>query len=246
MKYLRDVVVPGEIPPQMAAYKHQQARWAKGSTEVLLKLAFPLLHSNLSARNRIMGVFQMMQYAIQLALLGLLILTPLMIMYNAFYNLPVAPFSVLALSAPILYALGQQALYGEIWWRRMRYFPALLLLTCGMSLNNGRAAFSALMRQPSEFKRTPKYHLNGRSGWWTRSEYANIFGALDIIGETALGLYSTFGAVVALMLTPSMTPYMLFYSAGYFLIVGWSLWDRWLLIDSAYKIESEPIRQPGH
>jgi len=170
MKYLRDVVVPGEIPPQMDAYKQQQARWAKGSTQVLLKLAGPLLSSDLSARNRLMGLFQMMQYAIQIAMLGLLLMTPLMIMVNAFYTLPIAPFSVLALSAPILYALGQQALYGERWWLRMRYFPALLLVSCGMSLNNGKAAFSALLRQPGEFKRTPKYHLNGRSGWWTRGE----------------------------------------------------------------------------
>jgi len=245
MKYIRDVVVPGEIPPQMSAYKQQQARWAKGSTQVLLKLSGKLLRSDLSARNRIMGLFQMMQYAVQIALLTLLLLTPPMILLNAFNSLPIASFSVLTLSAPILYALGQQALYGEQWWRRMRYFPALLLFSCGMSFNNGKASVSALMRQPGEFKRTPKYHLNGRSVWWTRSQYAGLLRTFDIAGEITLGVYSLFGAAVAFILTPSMIVYMLIYATGYFLIVGWSLWDRWLLTHPARAAEPEPIRQPG-
>ena len=40
--YLVDVPVPGELPPQVQAYKMQQARWATGSTECLIKHAVPL------------------------------------------------------------------------------------------------------------------------------------------------------------------------------------------------------------
>jgi cellulose synthase/poly-beta-1,6-N-acetylglucosamine synthase-like glycosyltransferase len=37
--YLPDVEVPAELPPQMAAFKRQQARWATGAAQCLVKLA---------------------------------------------------------------------------------------------------------------------------------------------------------------------------------------------------------------
>ncbi len=243
--YDRDVVVPGEIPPQMSAYKHQQARWAKGSTQVLVKLLFPLLRSNLSIRNRIMGFLQLMQYAIQLVMLLLLILTPPMILLRVFDNMPVMPFSLLATSAPILYALGQHALHKENWWKRAFYFPSLLLFCSGMSLNNGRAALSAFLRIPSEFKRTPKFHLNGQSTQWTRSQYATLLSTPDITGEVFLGLYSLVGVWLAFEFAPSMLMYLLFYALSYFTVVGWSLWDRWLVMRPEHTSERETVRQPG-
>ncbi len=220
--YVRDVVVPGGIPPQMSAYKHQQARWAKGSTQVLIKLLIPMLRSQMTFRNRVLGFLQLIQYAIQLIVLLVLILIPPMILLNAFDNMPVGSFSLLAIAGPILYALGQQALYKENWWRRAIYFPALLIFSSGMSLNNGRAAISAFMRQPSEFKRTPKFHLNGQSKQWTRSQYAALMNTPDVTGEIIMGTYSLFGLILAILLSPSMILFMLLYVVAYFTIVGWS------------------------
>ena len=37
--YLPDVAVPAELPPQMAAFKRQQGRWATGAAQCLVKLA---------------------------------------------------------------------------------------------------------------------------------------------------------------------------------------------------------------
>ena len=39
--YLPDLVVPGEIPPQITAYKQQQARWAQGGTQCFRRLIMP-------------------------------------------------------------------------------------------------------------------------------------------------------------------------------------------------------------
>ena len=44
--YLPDLVVPGEIPPVIMAYKQQQARWAQGGTQCFRRLADPGLASS--------------------------------------------------------------------------------------------------------------------------------------------------------------------------------------------------------
>jgi len=245
MVYVREIVVPGEIPPQMSAYKSQQARWAKGSTQVLLKLAPQVLRSGLSKRNKVLGILQMMQYAIQIAMLAVLLLTPPMILLHAFDHVEVTPFSLLTLSAPILYALGQIALYKVNWWQRMTYLPVLLLLACGMSFNNGLAAITAVLGIQSEFVRTPKFHANQRTAWWTRSQYVGLFSNPKITGEAVLCTYSLVGVGIALIDMPSMAPYLLFYAASYGLIIGWSLWDMWLMRKPARRIEPEAISQPG-
>ena len=248
-KYVRDVVVPGEIPGQIAVYKQQQARWAKGSIQVMLKLIWPLIRSDLSIRNRIMGVMQMMQYAVQMVVLLLLLLTPPMIVLHGFDNLPLGLLSVLTLSAPLTYALGQQALYRQDWPRRMAYLPVLLLLGMGMACNNGRAVISGLLGQPGEFKRTPKFHMNSanlsKNDWWVRSQYASLLATPNIVGEMLLGLYSLLGFIAAVLIMPSMIPSMLIYVSACFLIVGWGLYDRWLLTRPLPGVESEAMQQPG-
>jgi cellulose synthase/poly-beta-1,6-N-acetylglucosamine synthase-like glycosyltransferase len=241
--YLRNVCVPGELPSQMASYKQQQSRWAKGSTQVLLKLAPSLFRSNLSIRNKLLGFMQMMQYAIQMFMLVLLLLTPPMIALGAFHNLTVIPYSLLALSAPLLYFLGQVAIHGKNWWRRSINFIPLLLMCSGMSLNNGRAAISAMLGLRTEFKRTPKFHQDGQSNRWTRAHYTSLLAAPDLGGETFMLAYSLLGFFLAMELAPGMMSYMLFYVAAFGSIVGWSLFDRWLVIRPQRHIEAESV--PG-
>lgn len=264
--YTRDVVVPGELPSQMASYKQQQSRWAKGSTQVLKKLFWSLMRSDLSLRNKIMGFLQMMQYAVQLFMLLMILMTPPMIALGAFRVLPVTPFSLIALSAPLLYGLGQMALYGKNWWRRTIYFVPLLVICSGMSLNNGKAAISALLGIRTEFKRTPKFDKNGQqdqAGKNTASsplrrpvrpqytaQYTGVLTAPDIGGELFMCLYALFGALLALRIETSMVAYLLFYVVAYGSIVSWSLYDRWAVLRlrrsrTLDALESEPIQTTG-
>ncbi|MBI1878794.1 MAG: glycosyltransferase, partial [Chloroflexi bacterium] len=45
--FLPDVVAPAEIPPQLAAFKRQQFRWAKGSIQCLKKLGWQVCRASL-------------------------------------------------------------------------------------------------------------------------------------------------------------------------------------------------------
>jgi cellulose synthase/poly-beta-1,6-N-acetylglucosamine synthase-like glycosyltransferase len=244
--YLRDVVVPGEVPPQIHAYKQQQARWAKGSTQVLLKMIGPLLRSRLSLRKRIMGALQLFQYAIQPIMLLTLSLTPIMMLTRSLDDVAVAPLGVLGLGVPLLYVLGQQALYDD-WLLRSMYFPLLMIFSSGMTVNNSRAALSALLGKPGEFKRTPKFHLGGRSRGWKRSRYATHSGS-DLLWEIGFGLYTLMAALMAESLAPSFVVYFLLYTTAFFSIAGWDMLERINLqrpVTNLHSAEPEPIGQPG-
>jgi len=245
-KFVRDVVVPGEIPAQIYAYKQQQSRWAKGSTQVLMKLFWPLLRSDLSWRKRILGVLQLFQYTIQPVMLLTVLLTPLMMLTNSLDGLSIAPLGFLGLAAPALCILGQQALYPDWAWRSL-YFPLLMIFSSGMTVNNSRAAVSALLRRPGEFKRTPKFSMMGKANRQVRGTYSARTGS-DILWEFVFGLYTLFGGLVAQEVAPSFVPYFFLYSTALFSIAAWSIADR-IAAQRPYRepitADSEPLGQPG-
>ncbi len=58
--YMPDVVVPGELPEHIAAYKQQQARWAKGGTQVFRLMIFPVWrHPRLTLGQRLMATMHL-------------------------------------------------------------------------------------------------------------------------------------------------------------------------------------------
>ncbi len=245
--FMRDVVVPGEVPPQIYAYKQQQARWSKGSTQVLIKMALPLLRSNLSWRKRIMGLLQLFQYAIQLVMLTTLILSPFMMLTRSLDDMAVAPLGLLGLGVPLLYILGQQALYPD-WPFRSMYFPILMIFSSGMAVNNSRAVLSAILGRPGEFKRTPKFHLMGKSRHWIRSQYVALPRNKDVFWEILLGLYALFSALLAQSLAPGFVPYFLLYTTSFLTVAGWGISDWFALqrpVRSTHTPEAEPVGQPG-
>jgi cellulose synthase/poly-beta-1,6-N-acetylglucosamine synthase-like glycosyltransferase len=247
--YTRDIPVPGEIPSQMASYKQQQARWAKGSTQVMMKHFGNLWRSDLSLTRKLMGMMLMVQYVIQLFLLLMLIMTPLMIVTNAYQGMVVLPYSLLALSAPLIYGLSQIALYGKNWWRRTVYFIPLLVFCSGLSYNNGRAVMSALFKRQTEFKRTPKFQSGAeQSDQWAGLRYTSLFTVPDVGGEWFMALYTLVGLILALWFNSAMAPYMFFYTLAYNAVVVWSLWDRRQVLrlqHTAPALNSEPIHTPG-
>ena len=245
--FVRDVVVPGEVPPQIQAYTQQQARWALGSTQVLLKLGVPLLTSDLSLRQRIMGFLQLCQYAIQPVMLLAVMLTPLMILTHSLVNLSIAPLGVVGFGAPMLCIFGQQALYYD-WVKRSFYFPALMVFSSGLAVNNSRAVLAALLGRRFEFHRTPKFHIEGKPNRWQRSRYAAAIRN-DVIWEVAFAIYMLLAMALSYEVEPSFVPYFLLYALAFLIVAGWGLKDRWSMqrpVQRARSAEAaEVIGQAG-
>ncbi|MBN1565583.1 MAG: glycosyltransferase, partial [Anaerolineae bacterium] len=161
--YLPDVTVPGELPPQVQAYKIQQRRWATGMTENLIKNAIPLLRSRrYSPGKKLMGLAHLAQYAIQPLILLLFVLTPLLLWGDMFPRMPnLGPlFGAVGLIAPAIMITAQWEIGGN-WMQRLLAFPVQFIIGAAAVLNNTWGVLNGLHRPgvEREFKRTPKFRL---------------------------------------------------------------------------------------
>jgi cellulose synthase/poly-beta-1,6-N-acetylglucosamine synthase-like glycosyltransferase len=161
--FLNDVTAPAELPTTVTAYKNQQARWAKGSTQCLIKFGRAIIAAKQQSRvARLYAVLSMGGYVAHLMLLMLLLVQVPLIALD--YRPPsvLLLFGVAGLAQPLLFLQGQRALYRD-WWRQLRYFPSLLLIAIGLAAANSRAILGAALGRPHPFVRTPKGQPPGRS-----------------------------------------------------------------------------------
>ncbi|NWG18637.1 MAG: glycosyltransferase [Chloroflexi bacterium] len=221
--YLPDIVIPAELPPQMAAYKQQQARWARGSTQTLTYMLFPLWRSHFTLIQRFMATLHLCQYLPHPLMLILLLLTPPMLNLRVLDDVPLGLLGLVGLAPPLVYVFSQQQLYPD-WKRRLLVFPVLLALGTGIAWNNSRAAINGLLRRGGEFRRTPKFAVG-----WQKSSYA-LRSDPNAWIELALALYALWGVVLALQTrNAAVAPYLCLYVFAFGLVGGWSLRDGWQL-----------------
>jgi cellulose synthase/poly-beta-1,6-N-acetylglucosamine synthase-like glycosyltransferase len=155
-RFLNEVEAPAELPVTISAYKNQQARWAKGSTQCLVKFGPSILRdSRQRLVARIYALLAMSKYLTHpLLLLLLLVHVPLIVLG---YRPPAVLllFAIAGLGQTVLLVLGQRELYSD-WPRRLRYFPALLLVAVGLAPANARAILQGIFGRRNTFVRTPK------------------------------------------------------------------------------------------
>jgi cellulose synthase/poly-beta-1,6-N-acetylglucosamine synthase-like glycosyltransferase len=191
-RYLSDVAAPAELPGSMMAYKNQQARWAKGSTQCLLKFGADILSSSTQRPlARLYALLTMAAYGTSLLLILLLLAQiPLLLLH---VSLPpwVGLVGLVGVSQPLLFVLSQRALYAD-WKQRVRQLPALLLIAIGLSATITRAVLQAIIGKRHPFVRTPK-HGSGAADASYRLPFDGI-----VLAEIALAFYAGVAILVAL------------------------------------------------
>lgn len=235
--FLPEVEVPGEIPPQLAAYKQQQARWATGNTQCLLKLARQIGAAKLGAMQKIMAIQHLCQYLPQPLMLIMLLLTPPLLLAGALEGLPLAPLGLLGLAPPLMYIASQARLYDKRGaFAGLSAFPALLFIGTGMSLSNSLAVAAALLGIKSGFRRTPKF-----KGDWKSSQYA-LPTDLTVWLELALMLYAFWAAWLAWDLQRELFAYLLIYALSFASVAGWSLRESLIV----WREQLGAVQQSSH
>lgn len=162
MRYLNDISCPAEVPSDMNAFKSQQHRWAKGGTEVMLKMLRTVWKSPVSLRIKLESTFHLSN---NLAYLVLLIDTLFFLLPSVWIReqyqieyiwLLDLPLLIISSTGHLIYLVFGQFALGRSKIKTLLNIPWLMLLGIQISFNNARAAFEALIGQRSEFVRTPK------------------------------------------------------------------------------------------
>jgi len=221
--YLPDVVVPGELPLEIAAYKQQQSRWAKGGTQCFTLLMGPVWrHPRLTLAQRIMATLHLSQYLVHPVIMLMILLTPPLLIAHAIQQIGLGALGIVGLGPPLLYIISQQALYGN-WKHKLLALPALIALGTGMSWTNTRAVMSGLLNQREEFKRTPKF-ASMKSNNPAHKHYARLVNK-SFMWEVLLSLYTLWGVWVAIHYAPGYIPYLLVYAIAFGVIAWWGVRD---------------------
>lgn len=221
--YLPDVEAPAELPPQVDAFKRQQARWAQGSTQCLRKLGGAILHSEgLTLTQKLSALVHIASYFTHPLMIGVLLLSLPLIWAGQPLQMPLMALLLVSIAPVILYSVAQKALYGD-WRRRLYYLPVIILVGTGIAWSTSRAVWQGLTHWGGVFARTPKFRLEGRQGGWTNSAY-RLRPDWTVFGEIVLALYAVVAMGVAWQRgTYGALPFLGIYAAGFGLVAALGL-----------------------
>jgi cellulose synthase/poly-beta-1,6-N-acetylglucosamine synthase-like glycosyltransferase len=189
--YARDVVAPAEVPVDLAAFRSQQQRWARGSVQVLRKLGWRIGRAPIPRRVKLEALLHLASNAGYPLVLLLALLLPLVAImgHGEFGWLLMASFLSCSVVVLAFYETSQRAL-GAPLGRRLQDSLAAVALGIGMSPSLSRAVLAGLGRDTGTFVRTPK------RGDGTQPGYSLRAGGLPGI-ELALALWFAIGLVAA-------------------------------------------------
>ena len=220
---LRDLIVPGELPSQIAAFRQQQARWAKGSTQCLLRTIRPLWTlTGIPLAARVMATLHLCQYIPYPILVGLTLLTPILALSGVLNEIPVGFLTFSGIVPPLMYVISQVTTEQQ-WARRLLAFPALIIYGTGIALSNTMSVFSVLVGLTDEFRRTPKH------GTQTDTAAYTVNDGWMSLAEAGMALYAIWGVVVTWQHFPAATPYLVLSAASYGVVSLTAMRDQFRL-----------------
>ena len=225
-RVLTDTAVPGEIPPLVAAFRRQQARWATGSVQTLRKHARALLRaSHLSWPARLEGLIHLSNYFVHPLMVLLFLLTIVLIWTERTVYWPLTYLSLASLGPPLAYTLAQWRLRGNL--RRLRALPLLVFLGLGIAWHSTRAVVRGLRANHTPFERTPKFRLVGRANRWQGKRYGEGLRSIPL-AELVLSLAALITAGVAWSRgSVHAVPFLLLYAVSFGTVAVGMLWEMW-------------------
>jgi hypothetical protein len=217
IEFLLTTGVPAEIPADMASFKSQQRRWAKGSIQTARKLLGRVLRADLRWTVKFQAVMHLTHYLIHpLMLIVALLSVPVHFHASSMTGLGglmAACLFVGTCGPTTLYVLSQRAL-GRRSRHTLRSLPALMLVGTGIALSNSVAVAQALWGKPSEFVRTPKRRVVGQQ----RAAHGAYSLPTDRLPLAEIALAGWTAAGCALHLNGGyrlFSPFLLLYAAGF-------------------------------
>jgi cellulose synthase/poly-beta-1,6-N-acetylglucosamine synthase-like glycosyltransferase len=233
--YLMDLECPSELPVEMNSFKSQQARWAKGLTQVARKSLPRILRAPIPLHIKAEAFFHLtanISYPLMMLLSTLLLPAMIVRFYQGWLQvlaIDVPLFIASTCSISSFYLMSQRELYPKTWTRSILYMPFVMALGIGIGVRNSIAVIEALLGIQSEFVRTPKYRIEGdaRENWIAKA-YRKRSGWMPWL-EVALGLYFALAVAYSIQNENYATvPFLLLFVGGYVYTGAMSLGQGYL------------------
>lgn len=249
--YLPWIECPSELPVDTYGFQVQQQRWAKGLTQVAMKLLPAILKSNVGWREKAEAWFHLtpnLSYPLMVVVSALML--PVMIV--RFY---IGWGEMLLVDAPLIvcsfwsivafYLLAEHELDRKTWKRAIFLLPFLMAMGVALTISNTKAVIEALMRKQSSFVRTPKYAPKAASDKPIAVAYRRKSGWLPF-AEIAMGTF--FLGMVAYCIDVMnffALPFLLIFVSGYYWAGFSTLWQehqtKLRMQRAARKVEVEAV-----
>ncbi len=233
--FVPEVTAPAELPVEMDAFKSQQYRWSKGSTQVCFKMLPTILKSNQPLKVKAEAFIHLTANFSYLLMLFLSILMVPAIYARLggswrdmlMFDMPVFILGTLSV---LDYFITSQRAIGREFGSSLKNSLFVLAVGMGLSINNARAVLSACLRRESPFVRTPKYGISGKDQHdESQKKIKRYRPQKSIIPyiEVIFGLYFAASIIWAFIVFawPSI-PFLLLFCVGYLYNGGLSIHER--------------------
>jgi len=212
----------------------QQSRWAKGLTQVAIKLLPTILKSDVPRKVKMEAFFHLtpnISYPLMIIVSALMLPVMIVRFYMGWFqmltiDLPLIIASFWSISA--FYVVAHREIFPKAWKRAFLFLPALMAAGVALTIINSRSVLEALFGYQTSFARTPKYAIGGtqkvkleniqyrrRSGWLP---YAELAVGTYFLGMTAFAIESYNYLAV---------PFQLLFVGGYYWAGFSTLWEEY-------------------
>ncbi len=230
--YLKDLVVPAELPVEVNAFKSQQHRWAKGNAQVIRKLMKTLLFSKESLHTKAECWFHLTANCNYLLMVVLAIIMVPCMYFRAgtpakILLLTDGPFFLLnAVSVGLYFGLSQREVSNnKNWTKRLKYIPCLMSLGIGLGLNQAKAVLEGFFTDDIEFKRTPKLGVDEHGKTCSKRAY-KVPKSLITFLDLGFAIYYFAALLVSIYLQKwASVPFLWLFFSGFAYISLMSLAD---------------------
>jgi cellulose synthase/poly-beta-1,6-N-acetylglucosamine synthase-like glycosyltransferase len=231
--YVPSIDCPSELPVDTYGFQVQQSRWAKGLTQVAIKLLPQILRAKIPLRVKAEAFFHLtpnISYPLMLIVSALMLPVMIVRFYMGWFqmltiDMPLIIASFWSISA--FYLVAQQQLFPKTWKRSLLLMPALMAAGIALTVINTKAVLEAILGIKSAFARTPKYALGDRKVKIEHARYRRRSGWLPY-AELAVGSYFLYMVAFAIQTWNfAAVPFLLLFVAGYYWAGFSTLYQEW-------------------
>ena len=230
--YLKDVVVPAELPVEMNAFKSQQFRWAKGSIQTARKILPSLWTSKAGMAQKIEGTILL------LSNLGWLMGTLIFItLYpTLIQRIGIGAYQIMRIDLPIFLLATLAVLYYSYFHERYgrgqkprkiaRSLSLLPAFGLGLAPTVTMGILEGLFGHGGKFVRTPKFGITGPGQAWRKLYSYHRASWLGLVVDLGLFIYSLLPMAFALKKgTYLALPFLAVFTLGFLLMLYLDIFD---------------------